>query len=31
MTGQFGLAVDGGLLDALVETFPATSGRDIAT
>jgi SpoVK/Ycf46/Vps4 family AAA+-type ATPase len=29
MTGQFGLAVDGRLLDALVGTFPATSGRDI--
>jgi AAA+ superfamily predicted ATPase len=29
MTDQFGLAVDAPLLDALVQTFPATSGRDI--
>jgi AAA+ superfamily predicted ATPase len=29
MTGQFGLAVDARLLDALVGAFPATSGRDI--
>jgi len=29
MTEQFGLAVDAALLDALVATFPATSGRDI--
>jgi SpoVK/Ycf46/Vps4 family AAA+-type ATPase len=29
MIEQFGLAVDARLLDALVGTFPATSGRDI--
>lgn len=29
MTEQFGLAVDPALIDVLVETFPATSGRDI--
>src|SRR6266700_2498469 len=29
MTDQFGLSVDAALLDALVGTFPATSGRDI--
>jgi hypothetical protein len=29
MTDQFGLAVDAPLLDALVGSFPATSGRDI--
>jgi SpoVK/Ycf46/Vps4 family AAA+-type ATPase len=29
MTEHFGLAVDASLLDTLVETFPATSGRDI--
>jgi AAA+ superfamily predicted ATPase len=29
MTDQFGLVVDAPLLDALVGTFPATSGRDI--
>jgi ATPase family associated with various cellular activities (AAA) len=29
MTEQFGLAVEAPLLDALVGTFPATSGRDI--
>jgi len=29
MTDQFGLSVDAALLDALVGTFPAASGRDI--
>ncbi|MDR3469070.1 MAG: ATP-binding protein [Xanthobacteraceae bacterium] len=29
MTQQFGLAIDAALLDALVETFPAATGRDI--
>jgi SpoVK/Ycf46/Vps4 family AAA+-type ATPase len=29
MTEQFGLVIDAPLLDALVATFPATSGRDI--
>ena len=29
MTEQFGLAVDGQLLDRLTETFPEASGRDI--
>jgi hypothetical protein len=29
MTDQFGLTVDAQLINALVETFPATSGRDI--
>ncbi|MFG1400131.1 AAA family ATPase [Roseixanthobacter pseudopolyaromaticivorans] len=29
MSDQFGLSLDSPLLDALVETFPATTGRDI--